>query len=450
MGRDFPGDERAQKLRELIAQEESEFTRKKTVVQDVAELQSLIDEGKYAEAFARGNELLRKHPHDDAKIFELTNFARNEVANSERSVTAPAPASPEPSSVPSARTKPYIEPQPAPRVEISTPFAEASSESPAPMVDSPVPQSAPPQPIEQAVPDRIRERPIAPPAPISFEQEYVAATDRTPSRRNKPVVPIAVGIAAVIAIVFVTAHFKSTGPTPQETTLQQQAHTDELSKDWPGALATYQSLAHLNGVMAADANEQAARLQGLLENEGDFFRQAQAAAAAGSFSSARDFYQQAANLHGDRQEEAVDGARRMNSELALSADADPTAQSASAAPAPTAKPVASTPSTANSSASPATKKSAATSASSAKKPAAAKPRKAAAAAPAKPGPIANCQLPSNDIPHYLDMADNNRARGQYSDAAREYSAVLQCEPANDRAQSGLSRTKQAEAIASTH
>jgi hypothetical protein len=53
-----------------------------------------------------------------------------------------------------------------------------------------------------------------------------------------------------------------------------------------------------------------------------------------------------------------------------------------------------------------------------------------------------------DIPRYLDMADNNRGRGKYSDAERQYNSVLQCDPENDRARSGLSRTKQAEAIPS--
>jgi hypothetical protein len=58
----------------------------------------------------------------------------------------------------------------------------------------------------------------------------------------------------------------------------------------------------------------------------------------------------------------------------------------------------------------------------------------------------NCQLQSNEISAYLVIADKNRARGNYDDAIREYSAVIECDRHNARAQEGLVKTKQAQAV----
>jgi Flp pilus assembly protein TadD len=40
----------------------------------------------------------------------------------------------------------------------------------------------------------------------------------------------------------------------------------------------------------------------------------------------------------------------------------------------------------------------------------------------------------------LDQADRNRGQGNYSDAARQYRSVLNCDPNNSRAHSGLELT----------
>ena len=57
-----------------------------------------------------------------------------------------------------------------------------------------------------------------------------------------------------------------------------------------------------------------------------------------------------------------------------------------------------------------------------------------------------CDLTPSQVPGYLDMADRNRWQGRYSDAEREYSAVLACDPRNDRARSGLARARSAQAV----
>jgi hypothetical protein len=49
-----------------------------------------------------------------------------------------------------------------------------------------------------------------------------------------------------------------------------------------------------------------------------------------------------------------------------------------------------------------------------------------AAEPAAEKPGGRCQLQGNEISAYLDIADKNRAGGNYDDALREYRAVTQC------------------------
>lgn len=60
-----------------------------------------------------------------------------------------------------------------------------------------------------------------------------------------------------------------------------------------------------------------------------------------------------------------------------------------------------------------------------------------------------CQLLANEISSYLGIADKNRAAGKYADAAREYSAVMECDRHNPRAHEGLAKIKQARAVSGT-
>ena len=52
----------------------------------------------------------------------------------------------------------------------------------------------------------------------------------------------------------------------------------------------------------------------------------------------------------------------------------------------------------------------------------------------------NCTIDSNMLSRMLDQADRNREQGNYSDAARQYRSVLNCDPNNARAHSGLELT----------
>ncbi len=271
----------------------------------------------------------------------------------------------------------------------------------------------------------------------SFARKESSLIAQTKESRGAPLIPIVVGVAVLIAIAFVGLRFfyGSSGPTAQETTLQQEAQQQEKLKDWPGALVSYKNLAQLNGTFASDANAQATRLQGLIDKENYLFGQAQGDAASGDLSQARSLYQQVADLHGDREQEALDAVGKMTVAL-KPVPAKP-------APAPHAAPP--QPMRAKETKKP-EKKAPLQTASATTTPA--QPASAAASQPETPKPTANCQLIPSDIPRYLDMADNNRGRGKYTDAEREYNSVLQCDPENERARNGLARTKQAEAIPS--
>jgi serine/threonine-protein kinase len=264
-------------------------------------------------------------------------------------------------------------------------------------------------------------------APL-FDHEDSARLAVPHASKSMPVIPIIVGAAVLIAIAFVALRFirSSSGPTSQEVTLQQEAQQQEKLKDWPGALASYKNLAQLNGSLAGDANTQSTRLQRMIDKENYLFGQAKANAASGDFAAARGVYQQVADLHGDREQEAIDAVQKMNGDLKAATVKTEAAQHQSP-PVPV-----------HTKAAPQPAKNAPVSEARNTTP-----------APAPSKPLANCQLIPTDIPRYLDMADNNRGRGKYSDAEREYNSVLQCDPENDRARTGLNRTKQAEAIPSS-
>jgi len=248
---------------------------------------------------------------------------------------------------------------------------------------------------------------------------------------------LAVLAAVVIAAVFVG--YKSMGfggPTQQELALKTQAQQAEQNKDWPGALADYKNLANLSGKLANDARAQSARLQGLIDREASLFQLAQDSSLSGSLTEARDLYQQAADLHGDREQEAQDAIQKLDASMPPPAPAPaPVAQSAP--PAPAAK---------NKAAAAKAQKRTAPAKRSAKSESEDGAASATADAAPKPAENPNCQLVASDLPRFLEMADSNRGRGKYSDAEREYGAVLECDSQNERAKNGLARAKEAEAI----
>ncbi len=74
------------------------------------------------------------------------------------------------------------------------------------------------------------------------------------------------------------------------------------------------------------------------------------------------------------------------------------------------------------------------------------PQRSVVSKAASDTPVRNCQLIPSSISIYLNRADRNRGEGNYADAEREYNAVLECDPQNERALDGVKRTKEARAI----
>jgi len=570
VAKEYPGDEATKKLRELILQEKEGLERQRKLQKDIADLQSLVNAEKYAEAVFRGEKLLREYPKH-AELFELMNFARVEAAKLEqRRLAAEAlkdidkklqqskfqeaataaeralarfphdpglesaleqaragvkeadrqqklhqriaeiqakiksgqqtaaadlarqtlaafgadeqvnrllrdaeSAASEKREREKEREKKVAETQTLiadgrlsdatqilqagiatqiftrkdPRIEdlfreieqkkaVAEVQAAPPAAQPAPSTETTI--TAPTHTFSATIVDEARLPAVDSPvggesaAPDFGRAEHEPSPVASREARGFPIIPIVVGAAVVIAVVFVLLRFvhSSSGPTSQEATLQQQAQQQEKLKDWPGALASYKDLAQLNGSLAPDANAQVTRLQGMIDKENYLFGQAQGDANSGDFASARVAYQQVADLHGDREQEALDGAQKMSAELK---PATPKPQPAAHVTPPPVR--AKQPAVAKKEAAPA--------------PQAADNQKTPAPAPAVGKPSPNCQLIPTDIPRYLDMADNNRGRGKYSDAEREYNSVLQCDPTNDRARNGLARTKEAEAIPSS-
>jgi len=407
----FGADEQVNKL---LHDAESAVTEKREKEKEreekVAATQTLIADGRFSDAtqILQTGIATQIFTRKDPRIEELFRQIEQKKASAEAGASPP-PA--EPMAPARATDTTIAAPADAFSATVVAPLAKQAEANPA-IADS----SAA---AESEAPDFVR-----------AEREPALAPPK--ESRGVPIIPIVVAAAAVIALAFVFLRFKhgNSGPSSQEVTLQQQAQQQEQLKDWPGALASYKDLAQLNGTLASDATAQATRLQGLIDKENYLFGQAQGDATSGDFKAAQDAYQQVANLHGDREQEALDGVKKMSVEL-KPAPAKPQLASHAAPPAAHVK-------------QPAVAK---------KEPAAPavtdQPAPAPSPAQATPKPSANCQLIPTDIPRYLDMADNNRGRGKYSDAEREYNSVLQCDPTNDRAVKGLARTREAEAIPSS-
>lgn len=213
-------------------------------------------------------------------------------------------------------------------------------------------------------------------------------------------VPLSVG--SLLVIVGIPALLISTwrSPSQKQIALRDHARQLEQQKIWPQALSEYQTLAHGWGALASEGKYSATSLQKLLDQEMSLWRQAQDLEAAGNPSGAAAIYRQIADLHGDKEADAQTAVARLVSGTKPGAKRPGTLTDASLAEGKTPS--------------------------------------------GKSGE--GCQLLSADWPRFLDMADRNRANGMYADAQREYNSVLECDPANARARTGLRKIGEAKAV----
>jgi tetratricopeptide (TPR) repeat protein len=223
------------------------------------------------------------------------------------------------------------------------------------------------------------------------------------------VVALATCAAALVAIVVVASFLILQSRAIDEVALRNHAQQLEQQKHWPAAIKEYENLGARGGDLASFGVDHAKSLRDLVDQENSLLTKARDDETRGNYSEATQLYQQAANLHGDKEREALSAMGRLHKEEI------PTAEKPPAPPKPAAlhKPD--------------------------------NERRVVETTP--PAPAGRgCQLLPRDIPFYLDRADRNRASGDYGDAERLYNSVLDCDPQNPRAVAGLNKTKQAKAV----
>jgi len=203
--------------------------------------------------------------------------------------------------------------------------------------------------------------------------------------------------------------------TKNEIELFNRAQQLEQQKQWPEAQAAYENLARREGTLTGQGREGSERLRELLYQENSLLGQAKAQLSVDKFSAAKGLSERVAALHGDREQEAIDTLQKIV--VAESAAADRKRKVSK-------EPVMRQALTIN------------------EQPAAQKQLGQTEAE--------NCQLLSTNIPIYLDRADSDRARGNYIDAERLYGDVLACDSKNERANTGLDKSRQAKALPNRH
>jgi len=222
--------------------------------------------------------------------------------------------------------------------------------------------------------------------------------------------PFPIGAAAVVLVVAIAlVSFRvSNASARRDVALRNKAQQLEEQKNWPAALAVYESLAGNQRALANVGRENAERLRKLLERETSLFAEAHDSEVAGKLPDAKNLYQEAADLHGDGEQQALGAIETLNSTLIPAEHPQPGKKQPSHVAADSA------------SKSPSVREET--------------PKL----------PSESCQLIPSDVARHLERADRARGRGEYVDAERQYKDVLACEANNERASTGLAKTKQAE------
>lgn len=228
---------------------------------------------------------------------------------------------------------------------------------------------------------------------------------------SKPV-PITAIALVLVMVAGVAAYFFIQRSAKEEITLLNEAQQLEQQKKWPEALADYEKLAGGHDAVAKESSKQVSRLKPLLDRETSLFGEAQSAESRGNIPAATQLYREVADLHGEMEQKALGAVDRLRIPEQATDNSHPASKPANA------------PRTGGVGRPSATKNS---------------PREVESG---------KCHLNASAIASQLGRADMNRARGNYADAIREYTAVLECDPKNEQAQTGLTKAKAAEAVPS--
>jgi serine/threonine protein kinase len=260
--------------------------------------------------------------------------------------------------------------------------------------------------------------------PSQLSPEFVAAPEdsrpedlsREPSADlRKPLserrVPLALGVLALLVLAVAVFYFVQDRRAKEDAALLGHAQQVERQKNWRVALSEFESLSHHSGAIASEALDQARRLRNLLDQEDSLFIKASGYESGGNFSEAKKTYQEVADLHGDKEREALNAVQKLEAKKIVLEEPIPSKKEEASHKQPKAVVT-----------------------------------EHSASIPTPESPVRNCQLIPSSYAIYLNRADSNRGRGNYADAEREYNAVLECDPQNERALSGLRRTNEAKAL----
>jgi len=217
--------------------------------------------------------------------------------------------------------------------------------------------------------------------------------------------PFPIGAAAVVlvAAIVLVSFYVSNASARADLALRNKAQQLEQQKNWPAALATFKSLAGTNRALANVGRENADRLNRFLDQENSLFAKAQDAEAAGKLPEAKKLYEDAANLHGEREPQALASIAVLDSKLIppefprLKNKRESRNTTIDAGKSHTSK-------------------------------------------TETPKPLQErCQLIPSDVVREFERAERARGRGDYTDAVRLYKNVIACQPDNDRAKNGLNK-----------
>jgi serine/threonine protein kinase len=416
-------------LTQMLSAAEMELAQKQEKIEEqqrqLAEAQRLVQEGQFqaASQVLLGGIETRALSRKDPRVRKLLN----EIQEKEPSVALPGPApiieKAMGAAAGSSPARDYVFQQYAPFA--GTPSVQDNI-SPAERASRAISDSAAIGPVVHGdSPAPIREPAVASsPQTQNDECEVKVALTEGDTRRKEPdsavlglarllqarAVPLALSALVLVVVIGAASFLLFQRPT-KELGLLNQARQLEQQKRWPEALSAYEELAGGHDALAKESSNQASRLKSLLDREASLFGDAQSAESHGNISEARQFYQQVADLHGDMEQKALDAADRLHTAENV-ADRSPLVSK----PADAAK---------------------------------TKPGGAASSIkiPLHEPESRKCQLlNASDIARQLERADMNRARGNYVDAKREYTAVLDCDSRNERAQTGFRKAKAAEAV----
>ncbi len=412
-----PDPQAAQLLR--VAEMELAEKREKEQKQEkhLAEAQTVVLEGRYADAtqILKGafetQTLSKRDPRVQQLVKKIKEAKAAAAANAAPQTTEPV----EEPATPQSDSSEYVSPQGAPVREASRASSESTAaevvnqDLSATLVSGPVPRTDP----QTTVIFRTREA-------VQWEQEHLGPDDEAPEAvpAESAAVPASahavqffrdypfpIGAAAVVFVVAIllTFFYVSNASARADVALRNKAQQLEQQKNWPAALAAFESLAGTNRALAIVGRENADRLKKLLDQENSLFARAQDSEAARKLSDAKNFYEEAAKLHGDRELQALKAIETLNSKLIPPESPQPK-----------------------------NKRDSRTTTIDAGKSHTSKTE--------TPKPSQErCQLIPSDVVRRLDRADRLRGEGQYADAERLYRAVLACEPNSDRAKFGLDK-----------